>query len=85
MVVAPVKVCNFTFTNIRLRHGCICHCCNFLTVHKNTDKKICAKYLSADGCFIKTNTINCDDNDNTMFPITRVFAFTWQPMKQNFT
>ena len=27
-----------------------------------------AKYLSADGCFVKTNTINCDDNDNAMFP-----------------
>ena len=23
-----------------------------------------AKYLSADGCFVKTNTINCDDNNN---------------------
>ena len=63
-VVAPVKVCNFT--NIRLCHGCIRHCYNFLTVHKNTDEKICAKYLSADGCFITTNAINCDDNDNTV-------------------
>ena len=43
-----------------------------------------AKYLSADGCFVKTNTINCDDNDNAMFPNTRTFAFTRQPMKQNF-
>ena len=44
-----------------------------------------AKYLSADGCFVKTNTINCDDNDNAMFPNTRAFAFTRQPMKRNFT
>ena len=44
-----------------------------------------AKYLSADGCFAKTNTINCDDNGNAMFPITRAFAFTRQPMKRNFT
>ena len=26
-----------------------------------------AKYLSADGCFVKTNTVNCDDNDNVFF------------------
>ena len=25
-----------------------------------------AKYLSADGCFVKTNTIKCDDNDNAI-------------------
>ena len=43
-------------------------CQNFLKVHKNTGEKIFAKYLSADGCFVKTNTINCDDNDNAMFP-----------------
>ena len=44
-----------------------------------------AKYSSADGCFVKTNTINCGDNDNAMFPNTRVFIFTRQPIKQNFT
>ena len=44
-----------------------------------------AKYFSADGCFVKTNTINGGDNDNAMFPKTRVFTFTRQPMKQNFT
>ena len=60
-------------------------CQNFLKVHKNTGEKIFAKYLSADGCFVKTNTINCDDNDNAMFPNTRAFAFTRQPMKRNFT
>ena len=48
-------------------------------------QKIFAKYLSADGCFVKTNTINCDDNDNAMFPNTRAFAFTRQPMKRSFT
>ena len=59
-------------------------CQNFLKVHKNTGEKIFAKYLSADGCFVKTNTINCDDNENAMFPNTRAFTFTRQPMKQNF-
>ena len=48
-------------------------------------QKIFVKYLSADGCFVKTNTINCDDNDNAMFPNTRAFAFTRQPMKRSFT
>ena len=41
--------------------------------------------ISADGCFVKTNTINCNDNGNTMFLNTRAFAFTRQPMKQSFT
>ena len=45
-------------------------CQNFLKVHKNTGEKIFAKYLSADGCFVKTNAVNCDDNDNAMFPNT---------------
>ena len=44
-----------------------------------------AKYLSTGGCFVKTNTINCDDNDNTVFPNASAFAFTRQPMKRNFT
>ena len=26
-----------------------------------------AKYLSADGCFVKTNTINCDDNNDAIY------------------
>ena len=26
-----------------------------------------AKYLSADSCFVKTNTINCDDNDDATY------------------
>ena len=60
-------------------------CQNFIKVHKNTGGKIFAKYLSADGCFVKTNTINCYDNDNTMFPNTGAFAFTRQPMKRYFT
>ena len=92
-MVAPVKACNFT--NIRLRHGCIfvkfrkrwgcilIRCLNFLKVHQNTGEKIFAKYLSTDDCFVKTNTISCDDNDNAMFPNTRAFAFTRQP--RNFT
>ena len=93
-VVAPVKACNFT--NIRLHHGCIF--VNFLKLFEtyfdallefseSSQKywpKIFAKYLSADGCFVKTNTINCDDNDNAMFPNTRAFAFTRQTMKRNF-
>ena len=60
-------------------------CQNFLKVHKSTGKKIFAKYLSADGCLVKTNTVNCDDNDNAMFPNTTVFGFARQLMKRNFT
>ena len=86
--IAPVKACNFI--NIRLHHGCIF--VNFLSLFetyfdallefsKSSQKywpknKIFAKYISADGCFVKTNTINCDDNDNAMFPNTMAFAFT---------
>ena len=29
-------------------------CKNFLKVHKNTGEKMFTKYLSADGCFVKT-------------------------------
>ena len=33
-------------------------CCkNFLKVYKNTGEKMFAKYLSADGCFVKTITV----------------------------
>ena len=53
-------------------------CQNFQKVHKNTGEKIFAKYLSSDGYFVKTNTINCDDDDNAMFPNTRAFAFNRQ-------
>ena len=93
-MAAPVKA--FNFTNIRLRHGCISvkflklfgtYFDALLEFSKSSQKywrKKFAKYLSADGCFVKTNTINCDDNDNAMFPNTRTFAFTRQPMKQNF-
>ena len=58
-------------------------CQNFLKVQKNTGEKIFAKYLSTDGCFVKTDTINCEDNHNAMFPNTWAFAFTRQP--GNFT
>ena len=73
-VAAPVKACNLI--NIRLRHGWFF--VNFLKLfgtyfdallefskssRKYWQKKL-AKYLSADGCFVKTNTINCDDNDD---------------------
>ena len=76
-MVAPVKACNFT--NIRLRHGCIFvkflklfgryfdALLEFSKSSKNTGEKIFAKYLSADGCFVKTNTINCDDNDDATY------------------
>ena len=30
------------------------HCKNFLKVYKSTGEKMFAKYLSADGCFVKT-------------------------------
>ena len=71
---APVRACNFT--NIRVQHGWFF--LNFLKLFgtyfdallefsKSSQKywrKKFAKYLSADGCFVKTNTINCDDNDD---------------------
>ena len=62
-VAAPVKACNFT--NIR-PNVFWCAARYFLKVHKKTGEKMFAKYLSADGCFVKTNTINCDDNDNAI-------------------
>ena len=46
------------------------------------------KYLlniSLQMAFVKTNTINCDVNNNAMFPNTSAFAFTRQLMKQSFT
>ena len=87
-MVALVKVCNFT--NIRLHHGCVFvnflklfktyfdELLDFPKVHKNTGEKLFSKYFSADGCSVKTNTINCDNNKNAMFPNTRAFAFTRQ-------
>ena len=54
------------------------------TSQKYWRKNICYIFLFG-WLFRKTNTINCDDNDDAMFPNTRVFAFTRQPMKQNFT
>ena len=74
----------FLWTFLNFSERILMSCESFLKVHKNTGKKIFAKYLSADGCFIKTNTINCDDNNNTyLFPSTGAFAFTRQPMKRN--
>ena len=89
-VVIPVKPCNFT--NIRLRHWCFL--ANFLKLFgmhfdallefskssQNTGKKIFAKYLSANGCFVKTNTIL-----TLMLTATLSFAFSKQLMKRNFT
>ena len=79
---APVRACNFT--NIRVQHGWFF--LNFLKLFgtyfdallefsKSSQKywrKKFAKYLFADGCFVKSNTFNCDDNDNaTCFLILR--------------
>ena len=42
-----------------------------------------AKYLSADGCFIKNNTINCDDNDNAIcFLIQRRLLLLGSPWNE---
>ena len=41
-------------------------CQNSLKVYKNIGKKMLAKDLSADGCFVKTNTIDFDDNDDAI-------------------
>ena len=58
-------------------------CCkNFLKVVKNTGENMFAKYLSADGYFVKVLTVMIT---TMLFPDTRAFAFTKQPMKQNFT
>ena len=86
-----MKACSFT--KLRLHHGCfLCElsksfrkvflmCCkNFLKVHKNNSEKMFATYLSADACFVKTTIKN-----DYLFPDTRAFAFTRQPMKRNFT
>ena len=54
-------------------------CQNFLKVHKNTGEQILAKNLSPDGCFVKTNTINSDDNDNAMFPNAMAFVLLGSP------
>ena len=41
-------------------------CQNSLKVYENIGKKMLAKYLSADGCFVKTNIIDFDDNDDAI-------------------
>ena len=83
-MVAPVKACNFT--NIRLRHGYIFvkflklfgryfdALLEFSKSSKNTGEKIFAKYLSADGCLIKTVMITT----TVCFLIRgRLRSFTW--------
>ena len=60
-------------------------CKNFLKVHKNTCKKMFAEYLSTDGCFVKTIILLTVVITTMLFPGTREFAFTRQPMKRNFT
>ena len=42
--------------------------------------KKCLLHLSADACFVKITIKN-----DYLFPDTRAFAFTRQPMKRNFT
>ena len=64
-------------------------CKNLLKFHEKTWEKVfeIKKYISPDGCFVKKTkqqTMNCDNNDD-LFPDIRAFAFTRQPMKQNFT
>ena len=73
-VAAPVKPCNFT--NTRLRNGSFFVnvlklfgtyfdvLLEFSKISQKYCRKKFAKYLSADGCFLKTNTINFDDNDD---------------------
>ena len=73
-VAAPVKACNFT--RIRLRQGWFfvnvlklfgTYFDALLEFSESSQKywrKKFAKYLSADGCFLKANTINFDDNDD---------------------
>ena len=73
-VAAPVKGCNVT--NVRLRHGRLfvnvlklfgTYFYALLEFSKSSQKywrKQFTKYLTADGCFVKNNTINFDDNDD---------------------
>ena len=59
---------------------------NFLKVHKNTGKKMFAKYLSAGDCLVKTNTISCGDNgDAICFIILGRLLLLGSPLKRNFT
>ena len=57
------------------------NCKDFLKVHKNTVEKMFAKYLSVDGCFLKSILLTV----MMLFPDARTLAFTRQPMKRNFT
>ena len=60
-------------------------CKNFPKVQENTGKKMFAKISLCRWLSRKNNnTINCDHNDD-LFSDTRTFAFTMQPIKQNFT
>ena len=48
-------------------------------------KKVFAKYLSADGCFVKTIILlTVIWRRYYLFPDTSAFAFTRKPMKRNF-
>ena len=60
-------------------------CKNFLKIHKTTGEKSFSKYVCGWLYCKNSNTIDCDDNNHAMFPDTRVFGFTRQPMKQIFT
>ena len=90
-MAASAKACNFDFAT-----GVFCElsknflniflmrCKTFLKVRKNTGEEMFAKISPCRWLFRKNNTINCDDNDD-LFPNTRVFGFTRQPMKRTFT
>ena len=59
-------------------------CKTFLKVHKNTGEEMFAKISFCRWLFRKNNnTMNYDDNDD-LFPNTRGFAFTREPMKRTF-
>ena len=58
---------------------------NFLKVGKNTGEKMFAKYLSADGCFVKTIILTLMITTMLSVPDTRAFTVTRQPMKRNLT
>ena len=95
LVAAPVKACNFT--SIRLRHRWFfvnnpkrfwTYLDALLEFSKSSQKdwQKFPKYLSADGCSVKTNTTNCDDNnDADCFLILGHLPLLRQLMKQNFS
>ena len=78
-VAAPAKACNFIYRRgwffVNFHKLCGTYFDELLEFSKSSQKywrRKFAKYLTADGCFLNINTINCDDNnDATCFLMLR--------------